>query len=168
MVGGGLLGVILSFVGALLASSGLLRIPVLPLAGTLLVLAVADLVGIPAKHLSRARQVPLSWKHVLPAPMSASVYGLTLGIGVLSTVYFWSLYALLLSILAVGDVVIGVLAGMAFGAGRVLPVVASAFIDADPVMERWLQRAQQMPVLARLPSAIGTAATAAGLIGGIS
>src|SRR6266511_3317873 len=69
MVGGGLLGVILSFVG------------------TLLVLAVADLVGIPAKHLSRARQVPLSWKHVLPAPMSASVYGLTLGIGVLSTVY---------------------------------------------------------------------------------
>ncbi len=99
-------------------------------------LVVVELAGLPAKYLSRARQVPLSWKHVFPPRLSAALYGGVLGLGVSSTIYFWSFHALMLGIFLKGGIVVGALAGMAFGLGRALPVIVLGLALDDERLDR--------------------------------
>jgi hypothetical protein len=107
----------------------------------------------------------MSWKHVFPAPMSAAFYGATLGMGVLSTVYFWSLHALLLIIFATADNRTAILAGAAFGAGRVVPVLASAFVTGEETLDRLAARLYSSSWRLKLFSAISTGIAAVLLLG---
>jgi hypothetical protein len=130
IVGGGMLGLLVGLAGAILAPSLAEPRPwlvaLIALAGT-----AAEVSSLESQRLGRARQVPLSWKHAFSARMSASLYGWTLGFGVLTTVYFWSFWAWLVLGLLVGDPVRALLGGIAYGAGRAAPVLASSLVNSD-------------------------------------
>ena len=100
----------------------------------LLAFIVADAIGLPAKYLSRPRQVPMAWKHQFPAPMSAALYGASLGFGVLSTAYFWSFHALIAWMFFLASPPQAAMAGAAFGLGRAAPVLLISLVRGP---ERW-------------------------------
>jgi hypothetical protein len=136
VIGGALTGLVFAFLGSLLQE--LLGSPGSIVAVTMFAtLAAADILMLPITRLSHARQVPMSWKHVFPAPMSAALYGLVLGVGVLTAVYYWSFAALTLGIALSATPVIGLAAGGSFGLGRALPVLLSALAQDEHSVEQW-------------------------------
>ena len=72
------------------------------------------------------RQVPEHWRRVLPLPVAALLYGILLGAGFTTFVYTFALWALAAVVVLLGAPLSGVLAGLAFGAGRALPVAVVA------------------------------------------
>jgi hypothetical protein len=76
------------------------------------------------------RQVPESWRRVLPLPLAAALYGVLLGLGFTTFVLSFAVYALAAACLALGEPVVGVAVGLAFAAGRIVPVVTLAPLQA--------------------------------------
>jgi hypothetical protein len=72
------------------------------------------------------RQVPESWRRVLPVPLAAGLYGILLGLGFTTFVLTFAVWALAAVAIALGDPAAGLLIGLGFGAGRALPVVLLA------------------------------------------
>ena len=72
------------------------------------------------------RQVPEPCRRGIPLPLAAALYGVLLGLGFTTFVLTWAVWALAGISVALGDPVIGVAVGVAFGIGRALPVVAMA------------------------------------------
>jgi hypothetical protein len=72
------------------------------------------------------RQVPEHWRRVLPLPLAAAAYGVLLGLGFTTFVLTFAVPALAGVALAVGDPAAGLAIGLAFGAGRALPIVVLA------------------------------------------
>ena len=72
------------------------------------------------------RQVPESWRRRLPVPLAAGLYGVLLGLGFTTFILTFAVWALAGASVAVGDPALGALVGLAFGAGRLLPVIALA------------------------------------------
>jgi hypothetical protein len=72
------------------------------------------------------RQVPEAWRRVLPLPLAAAVYGALLGLGFTTFVLTLGVWALAGISFALGDPRLGLEVGLAFGAGRALPVVVIA------------------------------------------
>ena len=72
------------------------------------------------------RQVPESWRRVLPVPLAAGLYGVLLGLGFTTFILSFAVWALAGLSVAIGEPALGALVGLAFGAGRALPVVALA------------------------------------------
>ena len=68
------------------------------------------------------RQVPESWRRRLPVALAAAGYGLLLGLGFTTFVLSFAVWALAGASIALGDPALGVAIGLAFGAGRALPV----------------------------------------------
>jgi hypothetical protein len=97
--------------------------------GAAAVVAVAAAVG-EARGLRIApqirRQVPEAWRRVLPVPLAAAGYGVLLGLGFTTFVLSFAVWALAGASIALGDPALGVGMGLAFGAGRALPVIALA------------------------------------------
>ena len=94
--------------------------------------ALAEAAGVRIAPQIR-RQVPEHWRRVLPLPVAAAAYGVLLGLGFTTFVLTFAVPALAGVSLAVGEPLLGVLVGLAFGAGRALPVVLLApFADRAP------------------------------------
>jgi hypothetical protein len=72
------------------------------------------------------RQVPESWRRRMPVPLAAGLYGVLLGLGFTTFILTFAVWALAGVSVAVGDPALGLAIGLAFGAGRLLPVVALA------------------------------------------
>lgn len=72
------------------------------------------------------RQVPEPWRRVMPLPLAAGLYGMLLGLGFTTFVLTVATWALAGLSLAIGDVWVGAVIGLAFGIGRALPVVLIA------------------------------------------
>jgi hypothetical protein len=72
------------------------------------------------------RQVPEHWRRTLPLPLAAGLYGVLLGLGFTTFVLTYAVLALAAVVFAVGRPEVGLAVGLAFGAGRALPVVAVA------------------------------------------
>jgi hypothetical protein len=72
------------------------------------------------------RQVPESWRRALAVPVAAGLYGVLLGLGFTTFILTFAVWALAGVCVAVGDPALGLAVGLAFGAGRLLPVVALA------------------------------------------
>jgi len=72
------------------------------------------------------RQVPESWRRRMPVPLAAGLYGVLLGLGFTTFILTFAVWALAGISVAVGNPATGVLIGLAFGAGRALPVIALA------------------------------------------
>ena len=68
------------------------------------------------------RQVPEAWRRVLPVPLAAAGYGVLLGLGFTTFVLSFAVWALAGASIALGDPALGLAIGLAFGAGRALPV----------------------------------------------
>jgi hypothetical protein len=78
------------------------------------------------------RQVPESWRRVLPVPLAAGLYGVLLGLGFTTFILTFAVWALAAVSVALGDPAIGATLGLAFGVGRALPVIALAPVaDGD-------------------------------------
>jgi hypothetical protein len=72
------------------------------------------------------RQVPESWRRVLPLPLAAGLYGVLLGLGFTTFILSFAVWALAGVSVALGDPALGLLVGLGFGIGRALPVVVLA------------------------------------------
>jgi hypothetical protein len=72
------------------------------------------------------RQVPESWRRVLPLPLAAGLYGVLLGLGFTTFILSFAVWALAGVSVALGDPALGLLVGLGFGIGRTLPVVILA------------------------------------------
>jgi hypothetical protein len=72
------------------------------------------------------RQVPEAWRRVLPVPVAAAGYGVLLGLGFTTFVLSFAVWALAGASIALGDPALGLAIGLAFGAGRALPVICLA------------------------------------------
>jgi hypothetical protein len=98
-------------------------------AGAAAVVAVAAAVA-EARGLKIApqvrRQVPEAWRRVLPVPVAAAGYGVLLGLGFTTFVLSFAVWALAGVSMALGDPALGLAIGLAFGAGRALPVICLA------------------------------------------
>ena len=78
------------------------------------------------------RQVPESWRRRLPIPVAAAGYGVLLGLGFTTFVLSFAVWALAGVSVALGDPSLGLAIGLAFGAGRALPVICLApFAGSD-------------------------------------
>jgi hypothetical protein len=72
------------------------------------------------------RQVPESWRRTMPVALAAGLYGVLLGLGFTTFILSFAVWALAGLSVALGDPALGALVGLAFGAGRALPVIALA------------------------------------------
>jgi hypothetical protein len=115
------------------------------------------------------RQVPESWRRVLPVPVAAGLYGVLLGLGFTTFILTFAVWALAGVSVALGDPQLGVAIGLGFGLGRLVPVVilapaggtgwgtdAHAAMAERPAILRGL-RALDAAALALCALALGTA-----------
>jgi hypothetical protein len=112
------------------------------------------------------RQVPEPWRRVMPLPIAAGLYGVLLGLGFTTFVLTVATWALAGLSLAIGEPWVGAVIGLAFGAGRALPVVLIAPRLGRPVAERLMLAMLERPRLLqalRLGDAIGLALVAVAL-----
>jgi len=125
---GALLGGALTF-GGLAAAGALLGAGSPAAVGAAAVLALAAAVA-EARGLRIApqvrRQVPEAWRRTRPLPLAAAGYGLLLGLGFTTFILSFAVWALAGMSVALGDPALGVALGLAFGAGRALPVLVLA------------------------------------------
>jgi hypothetical protein len=75
------------------------------------------------------RQVPESWRRILPVPAAAALYGVLLGLGFTTFLLTFATWALAAACLAIGTPATGLAVGLAFGAGRALPVAVLSLRD---------------------------------------
>lgn len=113
----------LALLGDALGTGGAVAIALVIAA--LLVAAAGDAAGRRIVPQIR-RQVPESWRRLLPVALAAALYGVLLGLGFTTFVLSFAVYALAAACLALGDPALGVLVGVAFAAGRSVPVVVLA------------------------------------------
>ena len=95
------------------------------------------------------RQVPEHWRRVLPLPVAAGGYGVLLGMGFTTYVLTFAVPALAGVAVAVGDPLLGLLVGLAFGAGRALPIVALAPVADAPSGVRATELMAERPGILR-------------------
>ena len=84
----------------------------------------------------------------LPVPLAAGLYGVLLGLGFTTFILTFAVWALAGVSVALGDPALGLAIGLAFGAGRALPVVALAPRRAAGAAARRDGRAPADPALA--------------------
>jgi hypothetical protein len=84
--------------------------------------AIADWRGVRIAPQIR-RQVPERWRWTMPLPLACALYGILLGLGFTTFVLAFAVWALAGISFAAGDPLLGAVVGLAFGAGRALPVL---------------------------------------------
>ena len=82
------------------------------------------------------RQVPEAWRRVLPVPLAAGLYGVLLGLGFTTFVLSFAVYGLAAACLALGEPAVGLVVGLAFATGRIVPVVVLAPLAGDRARDR--------------------------------
>lgn len=108
------------------------------------------------------RQVPESWRRVLPVPLAAGLYGVLLGLGFTTFILSFAVWALAAISVMLADPALGVAAGLGFGAGRALPVVALAPSGGGALQAAMAERPRILRAL-RAFDALALAACAAAL-----
>ncbi len=110
--------------------------------------AAGDLRGVRVRPQVR-RQVPESWRRRLPLPLAAVLYGILLGLGFTTFVLTLAVWALAGITLALGEPQLGLYVGLAFGAGRALPVAVLAPLVSREAGVRILELMAERPVILR-------------------
>ncbi len=107
------------------------------------------------------RQVPESWRRVLPLPLAAGLYGILLGLGFTTFILSFAVWALAGVSVALGDPGLGLLVGLGFGLGRTLPVVILApLAGTDRGAEAHAAMAERPAILRALRAADAAALAA--------
>jgi len=153
----------LGAVGSLVGARGPALVAVLGVAA-----AIADVRGLPIVPQIR-RQVPEHWRRVLPLPVATLLYGVLLGLGFTTFVYAVALWALAGIAFVVASAQTGALIGLAFGAGRALPICVLAPLAhlraGRSVIDAMAQRPIVLSVVRRLAAACLVVVAAAALVG---
>lgn len=110
------------------------------------VAALAEARGIPIVPQIR-RQLPEHWRRIMPMPLAAGLYGVLLGLGFTTFVLSFGVWALAGMAFAIGDPTAGVVIGLAFGAGRAIPVLVLAPVCDRPSGMRATEAMTQRPGL---------------------
>jgi hypothetical protein len=110
--------------------------------------ALAEARGLPIVPQVR-RQLPEHWRRLMPMPVAAFLYGMLLGLGFTTFVLSFGVWALAAISFAVGEPAAGVAIGLAFGAGRAIPVLALAPVCDRPAGIRVTELMTQRPALYR-------------------
>jgi hypothetical protein len=119
------------------------------------------------------RQVPESWRRVMPVPLAAGLYGVLLGLGFTTFILTFAVWALAGVSVALGDPSLGIATGLAFGVGRALPVVvlaprgggaAHAAMAERPRILRGLRAADAVALAACAAVLVATPAQAATIV----
>jgi hypothetical protein len=130
--------------------------------------ALGELAGVRVLPQIR-RQVPESWRRVMPMPVAAGLYGILLGLGFTTFVLTLAVWALAGISVALGDVELGLLVGVAFAIGRALPVVVVAPFVGSRFADAALEAMAERPLILRgLRLADGAALAACALVLGTS
>lgn len=166
---GALVGAVVTFaglalLGAVVPGDGWLRYVLAAVAA--LAAAVAEARGARLAPQIR-RQLPEHWRRVMPMPLAAALYGVLLGLGFTTFVLTFGVWALAGIVLALGEPVLGLAIGLAFGIGRALPVVALAPIADRPAGRAAVTMMAERPGLyrgIRLGDAAALAATGGALL----
>jgi cytochrome c-type biogenesis protein len=109
------------------------------------------------------RQVPEAWRRRLPVPLAAGLYGVLLGLGFTTFILTFAVWALAGVCIAVGDPALGLAVGLAFGAGRLLPVVVLAPVGGGALHAAMAERPRILRSL-RAVDAVAMAACAVALV----
>jgi hypothetical protein len=134
----------LAVLGSLAGIGGLVLVAILGVAA-----AIADVRGRPIVPQIR-RQVPEHWRRVLPLPVATLLYGVLLGLAFTTFVYAVALWALAGIAFALGSPRTGVQVGLAFGAGRALPICLLAPVAHRRVARSIVDAMAQRPIVLRL------------------
>jgi len=145
LVGGAITFGALASLGALLGSGDVALVAAAVLVGAA---AVAEVTGRRITPQIR-RQVPEHWRRVLPLPVAAAGYGVLLGMGFTTFVLTFAVPALAGVALALGDPLAGLFVGLAFGAGRAVPIVALAPVADAPAGLRATELMAERPGILR-------------------
>ena len=124
------------------------RLAYLAAAAIAVVAAIAEARGLGVVPQIR-RQLPERWRRSLPMPLAALGYGVLLGLGFTTFVLSFGVWALAGVSLAIGEPVIGVAIGLAFGVGRALPICALAPLADRPLGVRAVETMAERPELLR-------------------
>jgi hypothetical protein len=116
--------------------------------------ALGELLGVRVFPQIR-RQVPEPWRRTLPLPLATGLYGVLLGFGFTTYVLTLAVWALAGIAFASGSPETGLLIGLAFGAGRALPVILMAPRYATLGQRLELAMAERPILLRRLRFADG-------------
>jgi MFS family permease len=146
LAGGALTFGILGWAGGLLHGSG--QIAYVAAAAIAGVAAIADIRGMPIVPQIR-RQLPEHWRRVMPMPLAAALYGVLLGLGFTTFVLSFGVWALAAISFALGDPWLGIATGVAFGAGRAIPIVALAPLVGSPLGGRAISAMAERPSIYR-------------------
>ena len=132
--------------GTLLRPSGPLTVAVLVVSGIgHLVMSQRDLglchFPMPQSHW----QVPKRWLSVMPPRMAALVYGMCLGVGILTRISSSGFYVVLGWVVLSGEPMLGALIMGMFGFGRLIPLIFFMRLVPDPnegarwlaILDRW-------------------------------
>lgn len=113
------------------------------------------------------RQVPESWRRVLPLPVASGLYGALLGLGFTTFILSFAVWALAGISIALGDPLLGLLIGLGFGAGRAVPVILLAPAVDSRIGGRAHAAMAERPAIYRGLRLLDAAAmlTCAGLLG---
>ena len=140
-------------------------------AALLLAAAVGDVAGRRIVPQVR-RQVPESWRRVLPVPLAAALYGVLLGVGFTTFVLSFAVYALAAACLALGDTQTGLAVGLAFATGRIVPVIVLAPLQETECGVDLAAGMAERPVVLRAIRAAGAVALSVAAValalGGVS
>jgi hypothetical protein len=110
--------------------------------------AVAELRATPIVPQVR-RQLPEHWRRLMPMPVAGALYGVLLGLGFTTFVLTLGVWALAGIAFAVGDPIMGLMLGLAFGAGRALPIAFAAPVADRPAGIRVTELMADRPALYR-------------------
>jgi cytochrome c biogenesis protein CcdA len=149
-IGAGLLGLIISMIGASVSIPAFASAVLL---GTIALLwGGATLLGRPLPVVSTSAQVPLAWRYTLGPGQYAFGYGVGLGLGVLTRVSSLSLYAFFGVLLLLGDPLAGLMLSQVYAVARAVPLLFAADTGRSAVdvglTERWRWRIKRLDAAA--------------------
>lgn len=125
-------------------------------AAAALVAGALDLRFLPVRPQVR-NQVPESVRRRAPLPVTSALYGLMLGLGFTTYLLTWAMWALIAGCLLIASPAAGLAIGLAFGAGRALPVIVLAGRYERASTQRFILDMETGPLLKGLRRIDGVA-----------
>jgi hypothetical protein len=146
------IGAVLGAVGSLASVSTAAALTVI--AVTALVAGALDLGRVRAP--GPARQVNERWIGAYRGWVYGLAFGAQLGVGVVTFVVTWGVWATFVAELLSGSPLTGAMIGAVFGAGRAIGLIATARIDRPSRLTAFHERMRRLAVPAHRFAAIGT------------
>jgi sulfite exporter TauE/SafE len=153
------LGGALGLVGSWFAGSLPASVPLVLTAAAAVGAGILDLSG--ARPPGPSRQVNETWIGTFRGWVYGGGFGVELGLGFMTYVVTWAVYASYLGAVLTGSVWLGALVGATFGLGRSLSLLAAGYVDRPSRLTSFNRRLAIAGPLVRRGSAM--AITAAGM-----